>query len=1327
MSDFDSVRDIEDILDSLFHRTASITKSSELKQEEVLEEQTMARTTLVKDIQLGLKLSNENWYEFKDVFLINIDAAGLIDVINDPDKATAEQDKIVKTVLVNACSSEIRAYILHLKDSPNSSHLMWNVLKKKYEKLSLIDSIHLRDKLWSRKLKRPEDVEEHLEYMRNIFRKIKATTDKFDLETEFILTVLRSLTPDFKMVQSLSANNDVLTIDNVFPKIVSHANELIKQAEVDSTPKMTTFKLSSKIKRNCSFCKRVGHTDEKCWAKHPELRPKRDNKNAGSSRASIMFSSFSTKLSLPNEFILDSGASHHFVANKSLLTDIELIEPKPIDTPDGVLVTTTKGKLEMKAVGGKLIFEAYYVEGFKINAISQNRCWRNGARVYFDNKTGSIKISKDGIYFIAEICDEGLHKISCFSSKLWHEKLGHVNNQTVKAMSKQFEYISSDNRDCLSCIENKLSKPKFSTKPRNENLKQLDLVQADLCGPYPTGVNGGRYYITITDEFSKLTRLTILKNKSDVFEAIKEYVNWSNTQSGKKIKRFLSDNGGEFSNSKVKQLFNEHGIEFELTPPYTPELNGVSERKNRTINDSARTMLNTAKFPVKYWEYAVMHAVYLQNRLPSSAIDGQIPFQKFFDNRNISLKKLMPFGTLCFSVTRKRSSKMSPHGKPYTIVGKTENGYLLFDPVSNNEVLSRNVRPVEGQYFNFDRIKTKVDNVQVCSKDETISLSFEIVRTDSENTTTSQIPSQSDLLNSSPTDISISTNSDNLIESSESTTNSIPTNSTNTNSEEPSASTSTDLDPNQLRRSNRTNFGVPPVRYDEDRAKFLSSAISTLNREITVPSSYEEAIQSPQKPEWIIAMNDELNSLHEHDVYEEVNYTDQRLINSKLLFSTKTDRNGFILRYKCRLVGKGYSQREDEDYTETFSPVVDKSTVRLMLTLATKCNWSVKMVDVKTAFLNGPLEETIYIKPPEPLCEPNKCWKLKKSLYGLRQSGHNWNQLLNTILLNYGLMRSEIDQCLFYSPNLRVLSYVDDLLLFGNPSEIEKFIKYLKSKVEIHEINVVNRFLGVNVEKKNGKFLLDQTDFIQSLSNKFHLPNVNVSKPLASDVHISESDPKTDQPVQSLIGALLYISNWTRPDVACAVAKVAQYTHLKCKSSFRFAIQILKYLNCTRDHKLVLHAEPNSPILSAYADSGFLGPDSKSQSGFVIKLHGSTIRWMSKKQTVVATSTCEAEYIALASATSHLVGVYQQLYELNIRVDLPIPVYEDNQSALAAVYNGTKIKHIQMRFHFFRQYVLNGLIEPVFIESKFQLADTLTKEAPRTDFKIIRDQILGVP
>lgn len=383
-------------------------------------------------------------------------------------------------------------------------------------------------------------------------------------------------------------------------------------------------------------------------------------------------------------------------------------------------------------------------------------------------------------------------------------------------------------------------------------------------------------------------------------------------------------------------------------------------------------------------------------------------------------------------------------------------------------------------------------------------------------------------------------------------------------------------------------------------------------------------------------------------------------------------------------------------------------------------------MDFKTAFLNGNLSETIYMKPP-PGCdfEGNQVCKLNKTIYGLKQSSREWYSSLTNVLLKEGFKITESDKCLFTKIDesfiIYLLIYVDDLLIISNDSQQMNYIKQSLAKVfDMKDIGEAKFFLGIKIERdlENRILKLSQTNFIERLLVKFNMDKCKVkSTPIETNLKLKlgEGTPLKQEPYRELIGCLTYLAITTRADICFAVSYFSRFQSQPTQENWNYLKRTLRYLKKTKDLKLVYSATSNS-VLQAYSDADWASDinSRKSTSGLVIKVFNNMVLWATRKQVCVALSSCEAEYIALSVTISEVLWFQKLLGDLGFNKQqlIPTEIYEDNQSVICIAENSkgeNKLKHIEIRISFTQDIIRKGLVKLVYIESKMQQADLFTK------------------
>ena len=377
-----------------------------------------------------------------------------------------------------------------------------------------------------------------------------------------------------------------------------------------------------------------------------------------------------------------------------------------------------------------------------------------------------------------------------------------------------------------------------------------------------------------------------------------------------------------------------------------------------------------------------------------------------------------------------------------------------------------------------------------------------------------------------------------------------------------------------------------------------------------------EALNSPEREQWKAAAEDEIKSLNDHETWTLAQLPpDRRVVGSKWVFKTKYNSEGEIDRFKCRLVAQGYSQREGMDYTETFAPVAKFATIRSLLALAVERGMHIHQMDVKTAFLNGTLEETIFMKQPEGFIKPGSeelVCQLKKSLYGLKQSPKCWYDALSVYLKELNFQQSVADPCMFYKwerNDLTLLTvYVGDLILMVDVYEkLIKLKEELSSRFKMTDMGKLSYCLGICVVPKERSLQIHQKPYLVKVICRFGMEDAStIGTP--SDPHVQLSvAPGTSQPADKhkylqIVGSLQYAASGTRPDIAFSVNAAGRYCRAPLQLHMTAVKRILRYLSKTSDYGIEYTRSDGK--LEGYSDADWAGDhaDRRSTSGYVFQL-----------------------------------------------------------------------------------------------------------------------------
>ncbi|KAM0001536.1 putative RNA-directed DNA polymerase [Helianthus debilis subsp. tardiflorus] len=837
-----------------------------------------------------------------------------------------------------------------------------------------------------------------------------------------------------------------------------------------------------------------------------------------------------------------------------------------------------------------------------------------------DIRTGVIigrGTERQGLYYVDEVAQLGTvmlaHGTENREAWLWHRRLGHPSSGYSHLLFPKI-FSSNGKIDCETCFLAKSHRKTF--KPSNTKVDlPFSLIHSDVWGPAPTiGGQGFRFFLIFVDDCTRMTWVYFLKNKSEVYEKFTIFYAMIHTQFKRGIQILRSDNGGEFVNTSMKQFCQTKGLVHQTTCSHTPEQNGVSERKNRIILEMTRALLIESQVPPSFWPEAVATSVYLLNRLPTNALKFKTPLDclsKFAKIPHPLTLEPRIFGCTAFvHIPKINRNKLGPCAEKCVFVGYgiDQIGYRCYNPKTRHMFTTMNCDFLETKYFYNTQLSGQGESECIDTLSWLIPSSEEVT-TEDHHSTLNQSPSntttqsaehsateetQSNLIpevrNTMNPEFSTSSNHDNEItgehtepvttkhaEQVEPTTSETATEYTE--HVEPVATETT----GRYALPPRANRGVPPKRYSPEKearsskypmanvakgnlSQEAKAFVASLYSEAT-PTTVEQALKSKN---WKEAMKSEMDALRKNDTWEKcIIPEDKKPVGCRWVFTIKHNPDGTIERYKARLVAKGYTQTYGIDYSETFSPVAKINTIRVLFSIAANKQWPLHQFDVKNAFLHGELEEEVYMEAPPGFTEsfkPGEVCRLKKSLYGLKQSPRAWFGRFTLAMKKYGFKQSNSDHTLFLKQRGKLITcliiYVDDMIVTGNDEEKMKRLKAnLFSEFEMKDLGRLKYFLGIEVLRSNRGIFICQKKYILDL--------------------------------------------------------LAETGMIDCKPSDTPMIM---------NQKLCMEEGAQLTDRDWAGDKG----DRRSTSGYFTLVGGNLVTWRSKKQKVVALSSAEAEFRGIA-------------------------------------------------------------------------------------------------
>ncbi|KAH9680506.1 Integrase catalytic domain-containing protein [Citrus sinensis] len=742
----------------------------------------------------------------------------------------------------------------------------------------------------------------------------------------------------------------------------------------------------------------------------------------------------------------------------------------------------------------------------------------------------------------------------------------------------------------------------------NSKGKIIGIRNVDLFGPSRYANLSGKFYaFVIVDDYSRYTWVLFLANKDDAIDAFRIFYKKVQNEKGYSISCIRSDHGGEFENHAFENFCNDFGIAHQFSSPRTPQQNRVVERKNRSIQEMARTMLNENSLPKYFWAEAVNTACYVLNRVLIRPNLNKTPYELWKDRKpNIGYFKV--FGCKCFVLnTKDNLGKFDPKSdvgiflgysnssKAYRVYNKRtlvveESMHVTFDesnPSSTEKVfVDDNAEEKQQQEASNDNQEDAPPEIQEEHHEEPNA---------EQNKGTSQtLPKEWRYVSSHPKDVILG---------------------------DPSRGVTT--------RSS--------LRNTCEHAAFISQI---------EPKSFADA-EKENDESWIMAMQEELNQFERNNVWELVpNPEHQSIIGTKWVFINKMDESGVVVRNKARLVAQGYNQEEGIDFDETFAPVARLESIRMLLAYACHKYFILYQMDVKSAFLNGYIMEEVYVKQPpgfENKKFPDHVYKLSKALYGLKQAPRAWYDRLKNFLLDNDFSMGKADTTLFVKHKnqdiLIVQIYVDDII-FGSTNEFlcKDFSSCMSQEFEMSMMGELKYFLGLQIKQNKEGIFINQAKYVKDLLKRFGYENGTAkSTPMSTTIKLDKDEKGKEVDIKTyrgMIRSLLYLTA-SRPDIMFSVCLCARFQSCPKESHMLAVKRIFRYLIGTINLGL-WYPRGTHIDLTCYSDADFAGykVDRKSTSGTCHFLGHSLVSWFSKKQNSVALSTTEAEYIAAGNFLS---------------------------------------------------------------------------------------------
>ncbi|KAJ9561948.1 hypothetical protein OSB04_007108 [Centaurea solstitialis] len=846
---------------------------------------------------------------------------------------------------------------------------------------------------------------------------------------------------------------------------------------------------------------------------------------------------------------------------------------------EGYIKTADKTPKAMLGYGkitdGKYIIKnVRYVEGLGYNMFSSSQFCDNGYWVKQFLYGSDVNDEDNNV--VLPLCHQNFKDMNKLDSKCLVK--GLPETRLSKDMLGLEYHCSITNADtlCPACEKGKMRRSLHPPKMDTNSKSSVDMIHMDLCGPMRVeSLARKKYMLVLVDEFSRFTWLEFLRAKSDAADRIIAFIKRIQVLLGCKVKKLRSDNRTEFRNAKLQSFLEDVGISHNFSAVRSPQQNKVVERKNRTLVEAARSMMAHSGVPQAFWAEAVSTACFTQNRTLIVKRTGKTAYE-MIEQRKPNIDYFV-FGCKCYVLNdRYNLGKFDPKSDESIFIGYSHNSktYWVFNKRTQTILESSNV--------DFSKSETYSDACPSNPNALLPELSTVPPSTDSASNTFA-----SDFID--PADYDLPTLTGPIIPSSSTSTNSVTPESVvfppETSLTEPPSVASPE--PVQEQTTHPVLAPIPedaPLPSPSSAQRTYAQVVREPRLEAEPMTNLEEGSSSGNQTE-VLAVHDENDASNDQQAYVTLPHTrmwtrdhppsqiignpsqpvqtrstknvhnlilfggflsdfepsdtmGKSIIGLKWIFWNKKDENDLIIRNKARLLAKGYRQQEGIDYDETFAPVARIEAIRIFLTYAAHKNMTVYWMGVKCAFLNGVLQEEVYVEQPEGFVDPRyptHVYVLDKALYGLKQAPRAWYETLNEYLIGAGYKKGTIDPTLFLrrsgSDLIIVQIYVDDIIFASTKPELcKEFENTMKSQFKMSMMGELTFFLGLEVRQCPDGIFINQSKYVHDLLKRFDFGGSNsAATPMPKNFQLNaDSSSKPCDPRESHLSAVKRILRYLK-------------------------------------------------------------------------------------------------------------------------------------------------------------------------------------------------------
>jgi transposase InsO family protein len=949
-----------------------------------------------------------------------------------------------------------------------------------------------------------------------------------------------------------------------------------------------------------------------------------------------------------------------------------------------------------------------------------------------------------------------------------HRLLGHPNERYTRLTAALAKWeLTGAWKACEACAKAKAKAKCVAKVTTLKATMAAERLFVDISGPYKKTPSGNKFWVMVVDDYSRKKWSFFAANKSDLATTIEPLLT---LLAGFKlhVKYIRCDNAGE-NVKHLKGLCDQKGIQTEFTAPYTPQMNGVVERGFVTVRDSALAMMLDAGLTDeqqgKLWAEAIYTATRLSNIVVSERME-KCPDEVFYNHTPTLYPHLVEWGRVAFVTKPGQVAKLQPKADKGMVLGFADNHsgdtYRILKESTQHVVQSRNVKWMDWAGLTPEMNKEEVTDtlMETTPSNDLYDSQNKLVRI-------SDVPHVIPF-DDKELDAAIDEDADGIML--------VGTHEAGRNIDAEYDAGRISDDSESVSEAGR-NIQSPKIRHpralkqletyynpnpmavldDEDKGihtRTRQQAHYVFNASLTsdpgLPKTFRQAFESSEKVQWMEAVKKEIKAFNDRQVFRILSREKMghgRIpLKSRWIFTHKVEQDKSI-RYKARLVVKGYDQIPGVDFTESFSPVANDTAIRTMLAVSLyHDDWVIEALDVEAAFLNADIEEEVFVEIPEGFLPTDftdqaashetrrlNVAKLLKAAYGTVQAPRAWMKKFSDVLLEIGLVRSKTDPCLFILPGDNksvkgiIIIYVDDCAASGTP-EVVDFIKTEIAKYfGITDLGPLTKHLGVWYahKKKGDKSYLELTmdDFIEDLIKDYEratgtvaqvaptpgYPNKTLTKKTDDDEVVNIKD------YRSLAGKLLWLVKKVAPECSNAVRELTSFMDGPAHEHWKALGRCIGYLKGSQGSYGLKLFRPNSLQIQAWVDSDYAtNKDTRrSTTGFLVTVGGCLVSWQSKTQKAVTLSSTEAEFVAMSLCAAECKFVSMILDEMaGSLVAKPMQINEDNTGAIFLVNNeqvGMRTKHVDVRYHFVKEMIQRNELIVKFTRSENNFADVMTK------------------